>query len=334
YYTAEGSITTPGDARRSLTVGATNWSDDVLEDYSAQGPTRDGRLKPDLVAPAGVSSAAYGKTWQGTSASTPHVSGAAALVMQAFPNYSPDQVSEFLEARARDLGPGGPDNAAGFGRLALGAPPPLLDPLQITATAAAPTQPAPPQATATPIASGGPTATPERVILATPTQTAGESAGGGRLLTLALVCCVVLPGLVGLGGLGLLGVLWSARRSAPRPRRPTAHAEPHRPAQPGDRGPADRAAYVRPDTIPGGPLDPSPSLTPTLLDPPVRPRESGGDCPRCSTPYRAGARFCTHCGLTLDLEAAPQEEQAFCTRCGQRLRTSSKFCPRCGHARA
>ncbi|MFM8322428.1 MAG: S8 family serine peptidase, partial [Chloroflexota bacterium] len=106
YYTAEGSITTPGDARRSLTVGATNWSDDVLEDYSAQGPTRDGRLKPDLVAPAGVSSAAYGKTWQGTSASTPHVSGVAALVRQAFPNYSPDQVSEFLEARARDLGPG------------------------------------------------------------------------------------------------------------------------------------------------------------------------------------------------------------------------------------
>ncbi len=123
YYTPEYSVTTPGDARSSLTVGAVNWSDDKLEDYSSRGPTNDGRLKPEIAAQAGVSSAAYGSTWVGTSASTPHVSGAAALILQIFPSYTPQQVTEFLLGRSIDLGPAGPDNGYGYGRLDLGPVP-------------------------------------------------------------------------------------------------------------------------------------------------------------------------------------------------------------------
>ena len=134
YYTPEYSVTTPGDARSSLTVGAVNWSDDALEDYSSRGPTSDGRLKPEIAAQAGVSSAAYGSTWVGTSASTPHVSGAAALVLQIFPAYTPQQVTEFLLSRSIDLGPGGPDNGFGYGRLNLGPVPEAPPPLEPTPT--------------------------------------------------------------------------------------------------------------------------------------------------------------------------------------------------------
>ena len=50
--TVESSIPTPGDARGSFTVGARDWQGDAAASYSSQGPTEDGRLKPDVVAPA------------------------------------------------------------------------------------------------------------------------------------------------------------------------------------------------------------------------------------------------------------------------------------------
>ena len=72
---------TPGDARGSFTVGARDWQGDAAADYSSQGPTEDGRLKPDVVAPA--STAVWpGVAMVGTSASAPHAAGAAALLMQ------------------------------------------------------------------------------------------------------------------------------------------------------------------------------------------------------------------------------------------------------------
>ncbi len=45
------SIPTPGDAAGSITVGAIDWRGNRYKRYSSQGPTDDGRLKPDLVAP-------------------------------------------------------------------------------------------------------------------------------------------------------------------------------------------------------------------------------------------------------------------------------------------
>ena len=127
YSMPEMSLTSPGDAPDVLTVGATYWSNDALEDYSSQGPTLDNRNKPEISAPAGVSSASYGQFF-GTSASAPHVAGAAALVLSAFPDASADEVKNYLISNAIDRGDPGFDYAFGFGRLALPAAPTSSEP--------------------------------------------------------------------------------------------------------------------------------------------------------------------------------------------------------------
>ena len=121
YQTTASSLAIPADSPGSLTVGATYWQNDVLEYFSSQGPTRDGRIKPDLAAPDGVSvrSEWYASGFYGTSASAPHVAGGAALVLQAFPSFSPTQIQSWLEDRAVDLGTAGKDNTYGAGRLNL-----------------------------------------------------------------------------------------------------------------------------------------------------------------------------------------------------------------------
>jgi subtilisin family serine protease len=122
YWMVDGSLGSPADSPDVLTVGATNWQTDALEDYSSQGPTDDGRLKPEISAPAGVSSSVYGEFF-GTSASAPHVAGAAALVWNAYPTAGTSDIRDYLLQNALDLGPPGMDNGFGAGRLALPAPP-------------------------------------------------------------------------------------------------------------------------------------------------------------------------------------------------------------------
>ena len=52
-----GAITSPGNCPYAITAGAVNTkgtpfrSDDVMTTYSSRGPTADGLLKPDLLAP-------------------------------------------------------------------------------------------------------------------------------------------------------------------------------------------------------------------------------------------------------------------------------------------
>ncbi len=124
--TAAGSLTVPADARGAVAVAAIDVQTDRVEEFSSHGPTLDGRMKPDLGAPDDVSSLAYAmtgeKTFYGTSAATPHVAGAAALVLQAFPTMTPDALLDFFASHARQ--PKGTESAAniiGKGRLFLDA---------------------------------------------------------------------------------------------------------------------------------------------------------------------------------------------------------------------
>ena len=114
-----GSLSIPADSSYAIAVGAVHWSNDVLEDYSSQGPTKDGRLKPEICAPSVVTTASYGtEGFNGTSAACPHVAGAFALLKSMTPQTF-DQIKATLEALAIDLGPAGKDNKFGIGRLNL-----------------------------------------------------------------------------------------------------------------------------------------------------------------------------------------------------------------------
>ncbi len=158
FNSAAYSLGTPADAAGGLTVGAIEWKSSRLEQFSSQGPTNDDRLKPELTAPDRVTTASYApRSFPGTSASTPHVAGAAALVLSAFPDYTPQEVKDYLIGNAADLGPSGSDAAYGYGRLQLpkpeagrAAPPtPVEIPPTPVAAAPAPITPLPPVAKVT-----------------------------------------------------------------------------------------------------------------------------------------------------------------------------------------
>lgn len=107
------SIADPGNAEAVITVGATHRKDPHLYGvsyFSSRGPTGDGRMKPDLVAPGEkIYSTVPGNRFErqdGTSQAAPHVSGAAALLMCRHRELigQPRKVKEVLMATATDLG--------------------------------------------------------------------------------------------------------------------------------------------------------------------------------------------------------------------------------------
>lgn len=116
----QGSLLVPADAEGAISVGAVHWSNDQREPYhvySSQGPTKDGRIKPEFSAPSGVTTKSWGtRNFYGTSASTPHVAGAIALLRQKT-SLSLSEILEVLAARAVDLGDPGKDNIYGSGRI-------------------------------------------------------------------------------------------------------------------------------------------------------------------------------------------------------------------------
>lgn len=92
--------------------------------YSSQGPTNDNRTKPDVVAAACVATLVFAPDcFPGTSASTPAVAGALALVMDAGLASTPAAAKSYLLASAVDRGDAGIDNVFGHGELILGTPP-------------------------------------------------------------------------------------------------------------------------------------------------------------------------------------------------------------------
>ena len=140
-----GTVGSPASYSESVAVGAVA-DDKTLADFSSQGPITWNDVngegfapgtvvgKPDLVAPGEfvMSSVPGGyATMSGTSMAAPHVAGAVALLRQADPAMTVDQVIATLKATAHDLGPAGPDNQFGAGlvdvfaavKSVLGAPP-------------------------------------------------------------------------------------------------------------------------------------------------------------------------------------------------------------------
>jgi hypothetical protein len=132
-------VAEPGNAAQVITVGAwvtkNRWTDcggrtvgysdtpqiGSMAWFSSPGPSRDGREKPDLVAPGeGIASsttldvaiacpgapssfmpdAMQHWIYEGTSMAAPHVSGAVALLMQKLGPLTPDQVKAHLRANA------------------------------------------------------------------------------------------------------------------------------------------------------------------------------------------------------------------------------------------
>ncbi|MCG2716226.1 MAG: S8 family peptidase, partial [Candidatus Marinimicrobia bacterium] len=118
YFPQDGGLHTPADAFGALSVGAVNL-DGIIASFSSHGPTADGRIKPDMCA-LGVNTymadAASPNSYSyhsGTSFSTPLITGAAALVMEKYPDLLPAQIIERLKAYATQVD--SPDNRYGWG---------------------------------------------------------------------------------------------------------------------------------------------------------------------------------------------------------------------------
>jgi len=120
YVVAEQSLTVPADGAQVVAVGATHWSNDVPERFSSHGPTKDGRRKPDMAGPDGVSTRSFGPlSFFGTSAAAPHVVGAVALLRGRLGLLSGADAFQVLIPRLVDVPPTGPDNITGGGRVSL-----------------------------------------------------------------------------------------------------------------------------------------------------------------------------------------------------------------------
>ena len=125
HYSPSHHMDNPGESRNPgmLAVAATHWWDtDYIADYSSRGPTIDGRIKPDITGVACASNITLGRSrpgsvcpFGGTSQASPHVAGLAALVKQRFPNYTPEQVTDYLKENATEREKAGKDNVWGYG---------------------------------------------------------------------------------------------------------------------------------------------------------------------------------------------------------------------------
>ena len=125
------TVGSPASFRESFAVGATDIANEVA-DFSSRGPSPWGEIKPEVVAPgvdiySSVPGGRYERGWNGTSMSTPHVAGLAALLWHADRKYNRlagqganptltiTRTEEIILQTALELGDPGPDNSYGWG---------------------------------------------------------------------------------------------------------------------------------------------------------------------------------------------------------------------------
>jgi len=116
-----GTSASPANNPEALAVGSVD-DNGLIDPYSSRGPSACTQgTYPQLVAPGTNirTTDLYGGYLDvsGTSLAAPHVAGALALLLQASPGLTADQQRSALQAGAVDLGPVGPDNDYGSGRL-------------------------------------------------------------------------------------------------------------------------------------------------------------------------------------------------------------------------
>jgi serine protease AprX len=108
----------PADGHRVIAAAAvTSWG--ARASFSSVGPSADGRIKPDVAAQGQdvyTAGSGHPRNYQyvdGTSFSCPLTAGVAALVLQAHPRYTVDQVIAVLRSTASQAA--SPDNRLGWG---------------------------------------------------------------------------------------------------------------------------------------------------------------------------------------------------------------------------
>jgi uncharacterized repeat protein (TIGR01451 family) len=115
-----GTIYSPGSFPEAFAVGATDEEDEILS-LSGRGPSPWGETKPDVSAPGvNIRSSAPGggyELWTGTSMATPHVTGLAALLLQARPNLTVAEMEQAITSTALNQGSPVPNNDYGWGRI-------------------------------------------------------------------------------------------------------------------------------------------------------------------------------------------------------------------------
>lgn len=121
------TISTHGNAKNIITVGAINDDGITITAFSSTGPANDNRIKPDVVANGAQLTSTCNASdsnycgMSGTSMSSPTVSGITAVLVERYrqryaaANPSPDIVKALLVNTATDLGRPGPDYVFGHG---------------------------------------------------------------------------------------------------------------------------------------------------------------------------------------------------------------------------
>jgi uncharacterized repeat protein (TIGR01451 family) len=116
----KSSLGKPASYPEAIAVGATD-DLDVVVGYSSRGPSPWEEIKPEVAAPGTqVRSSRPGGTYgskAGTSMAAPHVTGLAALLLQADPTLTVDEIEALITSTATSLGEKVPNNDTGWGRI-------------------------------------------------------------------------------------------------------------------------------------------------------------------------------------------------------------------------